>query len=215
MPPGGHDGGPAEATRYDKHGWEVGPRGPSLGNDPSAGSPTERVGVGAVYSPPRSPGGPDYILSGTAARPTHFHLVCGRSPYPPEGDLGASLRIAHPLCRSRTIQIVCYHPPCRYHGPPGGFPPRVGAIGFRVSPAVRECRRRPAPREGTGAPTCMAARAGLESCRAYPLRGCKGFDKCTLRKDSLSSIRAKTYGGETLLRLLLPLNDRVWRAFRP
>ena len=67
----------------------------------------------------------------------------------------------------------------------------------------------PPPREGAEAPTCMAARAGLESCRAYPLRGCKGFDKCTLRKDSLSSIRAKTYGGETLLRLLLPLNDRV------
>jgi hypothetical protein len=37
------DGGPAEATRYDKHGWEVGPRGPSLGNDPSAGSPTETL----------------------------------------------------------------------------------------------------------------------------------------------------------------------------
>ena len=43
VPPGGHDGGPAEATRYDKHGWEVGPRGPSLGNDPSAGSPTETL----------------------------------------------------------------------------------------------------------------------------------------------------------------------------
>ena len=36
-------GGPAEATRYNKHGWEVGPRGPSLGNDPSAGSPTETL----------------------------------------------------------------------------------------------------------------------------------------------------------------------------
>jgi hypothetical protein len=103
VPPGGQDGRPAEATRYDKHGWEVGPRGPSLGNDPSAGSPTERLGVhGAVYSPPRSPGGPDYILSGTAQRPTHFHLVCGRSPYPcpPRRtgggrDVGASLRIAH------------------------------------------------------------------------------------------------------------------------
>lgn len=37
------DGGPAEATRYNRHGWEVGPRGPALGNDPSAGSPTETL----------------------------------------------------------------------------------------------------------------------------------------------------------------------------
>lgn len=43
VPPGGHNGGPAEATRYGRHGWEVGPRGPSLGNDPSAGSPTETL----------------------------------------------------------------------------------------------------------------------------------------------------------------------------
>lgn len=43
MPPGGHEGGPTEATRYNRHGWEVGPRGPSLGNDPSAGSPTETL----------------------------------------------------------------------------------------------------------------------------------------------------------------------------
>ncbi|KAJ5710215.1 hypothetical protein N7493_009382 [Penicillium malachiteum] len=27
----------------DRHGWEVGPRGPALGNDPSAGSPTETL----------------------------------------------------------------------------------------------------------------------------------------------------------------------------
>jgi hypothetical protein len=38
-----HRGGPAEATRYDRHGWEVRPRGPALGNDPSAGSPTETL----------------------------------------------------------------------------------------------------------------------------------------------------------------------------
>ena len=37
------NGGPAEATRYNRHGWEVGPGGPSLGNDPSAGSPTETL----------------------------------------------------------------------------------------------------------------------------------------------------------------------------
>ena len=43
LPGGRRNGGPAEATRYDKHGWEVGPRGPSLGNDPSAGSPTETL----------------------------------------------------------------------------------------------------------------------------------------------------------------------------
>ena len=42
-PPAASEGGPAEATRYNKHGWEVGPRGPSLGNDPSAGSPTETL----------------------------------------------------------------------------------------------------------------------------------------------------------------------------
>lgn len=42
-PPGGHEGGPAEATGYKRHGWEVGPRGPALGNDPSAGSPTETL----------------------------------------------------------------------------------------------------------------------------------------------------------------------------
>jgi hypothetical protein len=43
LPGGRRNGGPAEATRYDRHGWEVGPRGPSLGNDPSAGSPTETL----------------------------------------------------------------------------------------------------------------------------------------------------------------------------
>ena len=26
-----------------RQGWEVGPRGPALGNDPSAGSPTETL----------------------------------------------------------------------------------------------------------------------------------------------------------------------------
>ena len=36
-------GGPAEATRYNKHGWEVEFREFSLGNDPSAGSPTETL----------------------------------------------------------------------------------------------------------------------------------------------------------------------------
>ncbi|GCB25926.1 putative uncharacterized protein YLR154W-F [Aspergillus awamori] len=36
-------GGPAEATGYNRHGWEVGPKGPALGNDPSAGSPTETL----------------------------------------------------------------------------------------------------------------------------------------------------------------------------
>ena len=41
--PAAAEGGPAEATGYGKHGWEVGPRGPSLGNDPSAGSPTETL----------------------------------------------------------------------------------------------------------------------------------------------------------------------------
>ena len=51
-------GGPAEATRYNKHGWEVGPRGPSLGNDPSAGSPTERVRLRQCTHPPSFLGGP-------------------------------------------------------------------------------------------------------------------------------------------------------------
>jgi hypothetical protein len=31
------------SNKVNKHGWEVGPRGPSLGNDPSAGSPTETL----------------------------------------------------------------------------------------------------------------------------------------------------------------------------
>ena len=68
VPPGDlASGGPTEATRYNRHGWEVRPRGPALINDPSAGSPTERfLRREAVYSPPRSPGGPDYILSRAA-----------------------------------------------------------------------------------------------------------------------------------------------------
>jgi hypothetical protein len=48
---------PAEATRYGRHGWEVGPRGPSLGNDPSAGSPTERF-LEQCTHPPSLPGSP-------------------------------------------------------------------------------------------------------------------------------------------------------------
>ena len=40
--PGG-PGGPAKATGVERQGWEVGPRGPALGNDPSAGSPTETL----------------------------------------------------------------------------------------------------------------------------------------------------------------------------
>jgi hypothetical protein len=34
-----------------------------------------------VYLPPQSPGEPDYILS-RIENPTHFHLVCERSPCP-------------------------------------------------------------------------------------------------------------------------------------
>ena len=36
-PPGGGNG------ILNRHGWEVGPRGPALGNDSSAGSPTETL----------------------------------------------------------------------------------------------------------------------------------------------------------------------------
>ena len=43
MPPGGLAAGPPKQHRFVQHGWEVGPRGPSLGNDPSAGSPTETL----------------------------------------------------------------------------------------------------------------------------------------------------------------------------
>ena len=50
------------------HGW---------GGGRSDRSPTPRT----VYLPPRSLRGPDYILS-RVRHPTHFHLVCGRSPYP-------------------------------------------------------------------------------------------------------------------------------------
>jgi hypothetical protein len=42
-PPGGREAGPPKQQGTIKHGWEVGPRGPSLGNDPSAGSPTETL----------------------------------------------------------------------------------------------------------------------------------------------------------------------------
>ena len=43
-PPGGRRAaGPPKQQGTDKHGWEVGPQGPSLGNDPSAGSPTETL----------------------------------------------------------------------------------------------------------------------------------------------------------------------------
>lgn len=36
--------GPPKQLRYSKHGWEVGlARNPTLGNDPSAGSPTETL----------------------------------------------------------------------------------------------------------------------------------------------------------------------------
>ena len=42
-PPSGREAGPPKQQGTIKHGWEVGPRGPSLGNDPSAGSPTETL----------------------------------------------------------------------------------------------------------------------------------------------------------------------------
>ena len=108
---------------------------------------------GVVTRSPRSPGGPDYILS-AAPRRTHSHLVCERLPV--SVDVGASLRIAHALHRSGTIQVGSYRPPCCYHGPPGGFPLRVGAPGFRVSPSVRKRRRRGA--RIAPATTCVRAR---------------------------------------------------------
>lgn len=44
-PPGEGDSqaGPPKQQGMDRHGWEVGPRGSALGNDPSAGSPTETL----------------------------------------------------------------------------------------------------------------------------------------------------------------------------
>ena len=57
MPPGGLAAGPPKQHRFVQHGWEVGPRGPSLGNDPSAGSPTERL-RSSVLTPSGLPGGP-------------------------------------------------------------------------------------------------------------------------------------------------------------
>jgi hypothetical protein len=39
----GSPSGPAKATGVERQGWEGGPRGPALGNDPSAGSPTETL----------------------------------------------------------------------------------------------------------------------------------------------------------------------------
>jgi hypothetical protein len=108
-------------------------------------------GWSSVLTPPVSRGARLYLKrDGGASHPLPLSLWT--FPIAPGGALGASLRIAHgrPRRSAGGIQIVCYHPPCRYHGPPGGFPPRVGAIGFRVSPAVRECRRRPAPPGGGG-----------------------------------------------------------------
>jgi hypothetical protein len=66
----------------------------------------------SVLAPPVSRGARLYLKQ-DLVDPTHFHLVCEHSPYPPgPGDLGALLRIAHGLCGCRSIQVVCYHPPC-------------------------------------------------------------------------------------------------------
>ena len=77
---------------------------------------------------------------------THSHLVCGRSPYGLsliEIHLGASLRITHALCRSRTIRKPSITiPRVITTGPQRRFPSRVGAVGFRASPSIRECCRR-------------------------------------------------------------------------
>ena len=83
-------------------------------------------------------------------------------------------------------------------GHPAGLP--GGLVGPTEDvPAIRKCRRRP------GAPTCNAMPL-FSVAAACPLRGCKGFSK-RLADESL-------FPGETLLRLLLPLNDQVWITFR-
>ena len=92
-----------------------------------------------LLAPGQFRGGPDYILSGRPlAAPTHFHLVCERSPR--RAARGASLRIVH--CTSPVAVTV---------------PGVVTAGRWRISPSSlvhRGFRSFPQFESVAGGPTC-------------------------------------------------------------
>ena len=88
----------------------------SNGNDPSAGSPTERFVPSSrdsrLATPEVSQGARLYLKRRLLS--THFHLVCERSPWfgPGPRTLGASLRIAHfTEARASDHLSLYYHTP--------------------------------------------------------------------------------------------------------
>ena len=95
---------------------------------------------------PKFPSRPDYILS-RALSPTHFRLVCERSPRLVRcaahagGRSFAAGSPFHQRPKALDHSFLCYRTPWFSHGPPAGSPDWVGVKGVRVSPSIRKCRQ--------------------------------------------------------------------------
>jgi hypothetical protein len=118
--------------------------------------------------------------------PAHFHLVCG--PLPARRGLAADCPRSDPVLPYPT-PLGC--------GPPRRSP---GGLGRVDGGRPRNSKVSPAP---WGADLqCQAfvfSRGGLPLAGLQRLQQASGTDHCSK---------------ETLLRLLLPLNDQVWITFR-
>ena len=135
---------------------------------------------------PTFPLGLDYISSRARWRPTHLRLVCERSPTRRVKGLRCGSSIS-PGQAPRVIPSAVTRTPMVSHGPPDRFPHWFGVKGVRRSPSIRKAS--PAARADLHADVFRVAQP------LFPA--------------AFQGSRAANAERSTLLRLLLPLNDRV------
>jgi hypothetical protein len=108
-------------------------------NDPSAGSPTERLQRteprgSRKLTPPVSGRARPYLKQTPRGGSTHYHLACEQHPWRRRGRFRTWLRIAHfgPRRGASYLKLLPY--PGLLARPRRGFPRALGVEVFRVSP---------------------------------------------------------------------------------